>query len=63
MARQRRQGVVQIGGHIERAGHILPVVIVDFLRMPRSAFYAQIGDEVGPRLIAVERQQRVVQVE
>ena len=63
MTCQRGERVVQVIAHIECARHVLAVVRVDLLRVLLGAFHTQLRHEVGPGLIAVERQQRMVQIE
>ena len=63
MTRERRKRVFEVLAHIERAGRVLLVIAVDLLRMACRAFHTLTGHEVRPRLVAIERQQRVIQIE
>ena len=63
MTGERRERQAQIRVHVERASYVLLVVRINFLRMVRTAFETKCGVETCPRLIAIQRQQRVVQIE
>ncbi|QNN06194.1 hypothetical protein K562_20413 [Burkholderia cenocepacia] len=62
VARERRERHGEIRVHVERAGRIVAVVLVDQRRV-RVVLLPDPRDEAAPGLVAVERQQRVIEVE